>query len=261
MKKVFVGILVLAMFAFVVAISLEFVNLTPDQEQVAEQPSQTQVEQPPVETMAVDQQGMVFRPPTPPDENLSPSGPNDPGYCPLGFLCCENDKFRVYVSSELACPEQHLDVGAAPLNCSIGPVESYHPNVYKFATAGGQPVDPIVGEHETDLAVLTTPTPGSVLSGPDAVFMWNPATRDRIRDYYVAIGTEPRKSDLFWFNTIGSNLAVAVEGLPVDGSDIYVTLYSAIPTVITMEAKVVETTIADTNGVHSGFKWGEVTFP
>ena len=72
-------------------------------------------------------------------------------------------------------------------------------------------------------AVLTTPAPGSTLTGSSVTFGWNSGSG--VSQYWLEIGTTAAGSDLFSASA-GTNLSIAVNNLPTDGRTIYVRLWS-----------------------------------
>src|SRR5947207_1340872 len=73
-------------------------------------------------------------------------------------------------------------------------------------------------------AVLTTPAPGSTLPGATATFSWSAgagATR-----CLMSIGTTGPGSFNVYSQGQGTNLSATVSGLPVDGSPVYVRLWT-----------------------------------
>ncbi len=71
-------------------------------------------------------------------------------------------------------------------------------------------------------AALTSPAPGSKLTGGSATFRWNAGTG--ISSYCLAIGSTPGASDIAYVDV--KTLTTTVSTLPTDGSKIYVYLYS-----------------------------------
>jgi hypothetical protein len=72
--------------------------------------------------------------------------------------------------------------------------------------------------------VMTTPVPGSTLTGSTVTFTWtagNGATQ-----YQLNIGSTPGGSQYYLSGNLGNVLTKTVNGLPTDGSTVYVTLYS-----------------------------------
>ena len=72
--------------------------------------------------------------------------------------------------------------------------------------------------------VLTTPTPGSTLSGSSVTFTWSAGFGATA--YWVDIGTSPGGNTIYQSGNLGNVLTKTVNGLPTDGSTVYVTLYS-----------------------------------
>jgi len=73
------------------------------------------------------------------------------------------------------------------------------------------------------LAVITSPAPGSVLTGTTATFVWNPGTG--AADYFLDVGTRPFTNDIY-SRDAGLATSATVAGLPADGSQVYVRLWT-----------------------------------
>jgi hypothetical protein len=80
------------------------------------------------------------------------------------------------------------------------------------------------------LAVMQSPTPGSILSGNTPTFGWSAATN--ASGYWLAIGSTPGADDIYQAN-VGNVLSYTLTfanygyvGLPENYNTIYVTLYS-----------------------------------
>ncbi len=74
-------------------------------------------------------------------------------------------------------------------------------------------------------AVITSPAPGSTLTGSTATFTWTPGTR--VAQYVLYVGTQPGGLDIYSGNPVYTT-SQTVSGLPTDGSTIYVRLWSYI---------------------------------
>ncbi len=75
-------------------------------------------------------------------------------------------------------------------------------------------------------AVLTSPPPGSTLPGPAVPFAWTTGTG--VTAYMLDAGSTPGGNDYFQSGNLGNSLGVVAYNLPIDGSTVYVTLYSFI---------------------------------
>ena len=73
-------------------------------------------------------------------------------------------------------------------------------------------------------AVLTGPAPGSTLPGPVATFTWDAGSG--ATQYSMSVGTTGVGSFNVYSQGQGTNLAATVSGLPVDGSPVYVRLWT-----------------------------------
>jgi hypothetical protein len=76
----------------------------------------------------------------------------------------------------------------------------------------------------TTLAVMTSPTPGSMFSGATVTFTWSPAGAS-VQAYYLDIGTSSQVN-LYYSQNQGLNTSATVNGLPTNGNSVVVTLYS-----------------------------------
>ena len=74
--------------------------------------------------------------------------------------------------------------------------------------------------------VLTTPTPGSVLTGSSVTFDWTAGSGASA--YWIDVGSTAGGHDIYSSGNLGNVLTTSVSGLPTDGSTIYVTLYSLV---------------------------------
>ncbi len=73
---------------------------------------------------------------------------------------------------------------------------------------------------------ITTPTPGSTLTGSTVVFNWTAGSGSTA--YWLDAGSTPGGNQYFQSGNLGNVLTVTVNGLPTDGSTVYVTLYSLV---------------------------------
>jgi len=74
--------------------------------------------------------------------------------------------------------------------------------------------------------VLTTPTPGSTLAGSTVTFDWTAGAG--ANNYWLDVGSTPGGNQYYQSGALGNVLTVTVNGLPTDGSTVYVTLYSLV---------------------------------
>ncbi|ABF41671.1 Ig-like, group 2 [Candidatus Koribacter versatilis Ellin345] len=74
-------------------------------------------------------------------------------------------------------------------------------------------------------AILTSPTPGSTLSGTSATFVWTTGTG--VTEYSLYIGTTPHAHDIAFFNPKSAN-SYSASNLPSHGGTFYVDLFSRI---------------------------------
>ena len=87
----------------------------------------------------------------------------------------------------------------------------YTYTAYNVASAGG---------------ILTTPTPGSMLSGSSVTFGWTAGAGASA--YWLDVGSTVGGNQYYQSGNLGNVLTTTVNGLPTDGSTIYVTLHSLI---------------------------------
>jgi hypothetical protein len=74
--------------------------------------------------------------------------------------------------------------------------------------------------------VLTTPTPGSTFTDSTVTFDWTAGAGASA--YWLDAGSTPGGNQYYQSGNLGNVLTTTVSGLPVDGSTVYVTLYSLI---------------------------------
>jgi hypothetical protein len=72
--------------------------------------------------------------------------------------------------------------------------------------------------------VLTTPTPGSTLTGSSVTFGWTAGAGATA--YWLDAGSTPGGNQYSQSGNLGNVLTTTVNGLPTDGSTVYVTLYT-----------------------------------
>ncbi len=72
--------------------------------------------------------------------------------------------------------------------------------------------------------VLTTPVPGSMLSGSSVTFDWSAAAG--ATGYWIDIGSTAGAHDIYSSGNLGDVLTATVNGIPTNGSTVYVTLYT-----------------------------------
>ena len=82
--------------------------------------------------------------------------------------------------------------------------------------------------------VLTTPAPSSTLSGSSVTFDWTAGTG--VSAYWMDVGSSAGGNNYYSSGNLGTALATTVNGLPTNGSTVYVTLYSQIGGVWTPNA-------------------------
>ena len=72
-------------------------------------------------------------------------------------------------------------------------------------------------------ALMTSPTPGSMLAGSSATFQWTPGTG--VAEYWLSVGSTPGGHDVLSTSTALST-SYPASGLPTDARTLYVTLWS-----------------------------------
>ncbi len=72
--------------------------------------------------------------------------------------------------------------------------------------------------------VLTTPTPGSTFSGSTVTFDWTAGSG--ASNYWLDVGSTPGGNNYYQSQPLGNVLTATVNGLPTNGTPVYVTLYS-----------------------------------
>jgi hypothetical protein len=72
--------------------------------------------------------------------------------------------------------------------------------------------------------VLTTPPPNSTFTGSTVTFGWTAGAGASA--YWLDVGSSPGGNQYYQSGNLGNVLTVTVNGLPTDGSTVYVTLYS-----------------------------------
>ena len=74
--------------------------------------------------------------------------------------------------------------------------------------------------------MITTPTPGSTLSGSSVLFSWTPGTQSTA--YWIDAGSTLGGNQYFQSGNLGNVTSATVNGLPSDGSTVYITLWSLV---------------------------------
>jgi hypothetical protein len=74
--------------------------------------------------------------------------------------------------------------------------------------------------------VITTPAPGSTLSSSSVAFTWTAGIG--ATGYWLDAGSSPGGNQYYQSGNLGNVLTTAVNGLPTNGSTVYVTLYSLV---------------------------------
>jgi hypothetical protein len=127
--------------------------------------------------------------------------------------------WSVAVSGETVVVGAYLEDGATfGVNSSPNEGAADSGTAYVFMVPGG-------GTTSGSIAVMTSPAAGATLSGASVTFTWN-AVSGAV-SYWLDVATAQGQSNLF-----GQNMVLAtsqtVNGIPTDGSTIYVTLWTLI---------------------------------
>jgi hypothetical protein len=72
-------------------------------------------------------------------------------------------------------------------------------------------------------AAMSSPTPGSTLTGSSQTFQWNNSSSS---SYWLYVGSSQGTNDIYNSGDLGSSTSDAVSGLPTDGSTLYVRLWT-----------------------------------
>ncbi len=97
---------------------------------------------------------------------------------------------------------------------------------YDLATGWGSPygcglINALAGSSSPTAAAITSPSPGSTLTGESATFTWTAGTGG-VTGYYLHVGTTPGAADLANIG-VGTSTSATVN-LPTSGATIYVQL-------------------------------------
>jgi hypothetical protein len=76
------------------------------------------------------------------------------------------------------------------------------------------------------LAQMSSPTPGTTLSGYVQTFIWTAGSGATA--YWLDVGSAPEGNDIYQSGNLGSALTTTVYSLPANNSQIYVTLWSLV---------------------------------
>ncbi len=71
---------------------------------------------------------------------------------------------------------------------------------------------------------ITTPAPGSVLTGDNVTFEWT-ANGAAVAQWWLYVGSSQGAADIYNSGSLGTQLNETVTGLPTDGSDVFVRLW------------------------------------
>jgi hypothetical protein len=92
---------------------------------------------------------------------------------------------------------------------------SWSPNAYTYTAYGAGTA-----------GVMQTPTPTSTLSSSSVQFTWSAGTN--ANNYWIDIGTSLGGNNIYSSGQLGNVLKATVNGLPTNGTTLYLTLYSLV---------------------------------
>ena len=96
--------------------------------------------------------------------------------------------------------------------------QGWHFNDYMYTAFGGSP-----GCSVPALATMSSPLPGSTLTGASVVFSWSAGCG--VTEYYLYVGSLAGGNDIYGADQ-GTGTTVTVSNLPTNGSTLYVRLWS-----------------------------------
>ncbi|OAI43501.1 hypothetical protein AYO38_10725 [bacterium SCGC AG-212-C10] len=99
-------------------------------------------------------------------------------------------------------------------------------SVAPTATRTSVPPSATATQPSISKAVLTSPTPGSVLPGSSATFAWTAGAG--AAEYFLYVGTSPGANNVYGRST-GLNRAVSVSNLPTNSRAVYFRLWTRLP--------------------------------
>jgi hypothetical protein len=94
---------------------------------------------------------------------------------------------------------------------------SWSPNYYSYTAFNAG----------SETAVMSSPTPSSMLAGSTVTFSWNAGTASP-QEYWLDIGSSAGGNNYYSSGNLGSALTTTVSGLPTNGSTVYATLYTLV---------------------------------
>src|SRR3984957_3931864 len=75
-------------------------------------------------------------------------------------------------------------------------------------------------------AVMTSPTPGSTFTSSSVTFTWTAGAGASA--YWIDVGSATGAHDYYASGSLGNVQTLTVNGLPTNGSQVFVTLYSLV---------------------------------
>ncbi len=94
---------------------------------------------------------------------------------------------------------------------------SWSPNYYSYSAFNAG----------AETAVMSSPTPSSMLTGSTVTFMWNAGTASP-QEYWLDIGSSAGGNNYYSSGNLGNAVSTTVSGLPINGSTVYATLYTLV---------------------------------
>jgi fibronectin type III domain protein len=135
--------------------------------------------------------------------------------------------YVVYYGTTSGVYSNNIDVGIVTTT-TIGGLnvgQPYYFALKAYDTAGNySPYSNEVNSASLASAQLTTPAPGTTLTGSTVTFRWTAGTN--VPSYQLTVGTTPGGGELF--DQVLPGLSVSVTGLPTNGSPVYVRLWSLV---------------------------------
>ena len=135
----------------------------------------------------------------------------------------ENGGNEYYQSGSLSSSTTSQTVSSLPSDGSTVVATWYYflngtwtPTYYSYTAFGGS----------SSKGIITSPVPGSTLSGSSAIFNWTAGSGATA--YWLDIGSSAGGSQYVQSGNLGNVLTYTANGLPTNGSTVYVTLYSLV---------------------------------
>jgi hypothetical protein len=121
-----------------------------------------------------------------------------------------------------ASPTDGASLAASGLPCDGRPV---YAQLWTHTVAGWKPPGRYRYWSWAACGGISSPPPGTVLAGAAVTFAWTAGAG--VSAYWLDVGTSPGQGDIFGAN-VGTRRSQAVGGIPLDGSPVYLQLWSQI---------------------------------